>query len=118
MTIKKRAESVELQVQPGQNIFLTVTIGNAQIGGNVVLYKGTSVILAKGEINNLSLGMGADLAGKTLTVVTNILDVNEQTNGVVVTYFFHAATPAVTVFHDTVDNEGDIFSFSVDFIFN
>lgn len=117
MNVKRRTESEELTVGGTENVFLTVTIGNAQIGGNVARFKNSSVILAKGEITNLDLGPGADLCGKTLKVTTNVLDVNEQTNSIVITYFFHACTPPVTFFHDTVTNDGDIFSLSVEFSF-
>jgi hypothetical protein len=118
MALKKRTETVALSVIKKQNILLTITIGNAQIGGNVVRFKNASGILGKGEIQNLDLGLGSDLIGKTLKVTTNILDVNDQTNGVVVTYFFHNCDPAATMFHDTVKDDGDIFSFIVEFNFN
>ena len=99
------------------DVLLTITIGNAQIGGSVVKLKNTATVLAKGEIQNLKLGKKADLQGKTLTITTNILDANEQTNGIVVTYFFHACQTPVTTFNDKVDNDGDVFSFVVDFNF-
>ena len=118
MTIKKSIKTVELTTDPDQEIILTITIGNAQIGGSVVRYKNASTIIGKGEITNLQLGPGADIIEKTLKVTTNVLDVNEQTNGIVVKYFFSGCTPAVTVFHDVVENDGDIFSFQVSFIFN
>jgi hypothetical protein len=117
MAIKKSSKIVSLKAAPDENALLTITIGNAQIGGSVVRFKNSAGIIGKGEIKNLQLGMGAELSGKTLKVTTNILDVNEQTNGIVVTYFFSGCTPAVTVFHDTVANDGDIFSYLVDFNF-
>lgn len=117
MKVKKRTESVSLAADGTGDVLLTITIGNAQIGGSVVKIKNTSTILGKGEIANLRIGTKADLKGKTITVITNILDANEQTNGVVVTYFFHACQSPVTTFNDKVDNDGDIFSFTVDFNF-
>lgn len=117
MKVKKRTESVKLAADGTDDVLLTITIGNAQIGGNIVKNKTTSTVLGKGEIQNLFLGTKKDLQGKTITVTTNILDTNEQTNGVVVTYFFHACQPAVTTFNDKVDNDGDIFSFIIDFNF-
>ena len=118
MARKSRSEIVNLTLSKDQEIFLTITIGNAQIGGNVIKFKGSNIAIAKGEITNLNLGMGADITGKTLRAVTNILDVNGQTNGVVVTYFFHPCTTPVIVFHDTVNNDGDIFTFNVEFNIN
>lgn len=117
MKVKKRTESVKMVADGTDTVILTITIGNAQIGGSVVKNKTTSTIIGKGEIQNLTLGTKAELKGKTITVTTNILDANEQTNGVVVTYFFHACQPPVTTFNDKVDNDGDIFSFIVDFNF-
>ena len=117
MALKKRTESVNLEVQKTENVFLTITIGNAQIGGNFIRFKNSQNVLAKGEVQNLNLGLGSDLIGKALKVTTNILDANSQTNGIVVTYFFQSCTPPVTVFHDTVNNDGDVFSFLVDFNF-
>jgi len=117
MKVKKRTESVNLAPDGTDDVLLTITIGNAQIGGSVVKIKNTATILGKGEIQNLRLGKKTDLQGKTITVTTNILDANEQTNGIVVTWFFHACLPAVTTFNDKVDNDGDIFSFIVDFNF-
>jgi len=117
MKVKKRTESVDLVADGSDNVIVTITIGNAQIGGSVVKIKNTSTVIGKGEIQNLNLGTKAELKGKTITITTNILDTNEQTNGVVVTYFFHACTVPVTTFNDKVDNDGDIFSFIVDFNF-
>lgn len=117
MALKKRSEIVNLTVNQNENVSLTVTIGNAQIGGNFIRFKNSQTVLAKGEVKNLDLGKGSDLIGKTLKVTTNILDANTQTNGIVVTYFFQSCTPPVTVFHDKVNNDGDIFSFLIEFNF-
>ncbi|MBS1563330.1 MAG: hypothetical protein JST39_03025 [Bacteroidetes bacterium] len=117
MKLKKRNESVKLAADGTDDVLVTITIGNAQIGASIVKNKSTGDILAKGEIQNLKLGSKKDLQGKTITITTNILDTNDQTNGVVVTYFFHACNPPVTTFNDKVDNDGDIFSFIVDFNF-
>ena len=117
MAIKKSSKTVSLKAATDEIVFLTITIGNAQIGGNVVRFKNSSDVIGKGEIKNLQLGTGIDLSGSTLKVTTNILDVNEQTNGIVVTYFFSGCIPAATMFHDKVDNDGDIFSYLVEFNF-
>ena len=116
MEVKRRSETLTLTPDDNADVFLTITIGNAQIGGSSVKFN-NSPNVGKGDIENLKLGKGSDLVGKTLEVTTNILDSNEQTNGVVVTYFFSACTPPATVFSDKVDNDGDIFSFEVNFNF-
>jgi hypothetical protein len=117
MALKKVSKSVNLKAVADQNVFLTITIGNAQIGGSVVRFKNSPTIIGKGEIKNLSLGLGSGLIGKVLKVTTNVLDVNQQTNGIVVTYFFHNCAPVVIVFNDTVNSDGDILSYLVDFNF-
>lgn len=116
MQVKSSKKSVDLTPGSNSDIFLTITVGNAQIGGSIVRF-GDSSIIGKGEIENLNLGKGSELFGKTLQVMTNILDVNEQTNGIVVTYFFSSCMPPAVSFFDRVDNDGDIFSFEIEFNF-
>lgn len=119
MKIKTRKEAINSSVtNQNSDVYLTITIGNAQIGGNVIRWKGSSNILAKGEISNLNLGKGSTIVGKTLEIFTNILDVNPMTNGVVATYYFHNATAPSVTFDDTVNNHGDVFSLELDVTFN
>ncbi len=120
MSIKDRDESVDLTIDPTstKNVTLTIVIGNAQIGGNYIIFENDpGTIVAKGDVSNLDLGNGAALIGKTLVVTTNILDSNTSTNKVVATYNFQSCTPAISSFNDTVDNPGDIFSLMVSFNF-
>ena len=117
MPVKKRKEVVNLLVNPNADVVLTITIGNAQIGASAIRFKDSSVILAKGEIKKCKLGKGSSLVGTTLLVTTNILDSNDLTDGVVATYFFGGSQPAVVTFDDKVDNDGDIFSFLLEFNF-
>lgn len=117
MSIKTRETEIGLRViNPEADVYLTITIGNAQIGGTVVKYEDN--ILAKGKIKNLNLGRGSALSGRTILSYTNVLDVNEQTNGVVITYYFHNCEPDVMTLSDKVDNHGDIFSFITYLNFN
>jgi hypothetical protein len=119
MAIKSKNEAVQLKiVDPNSPVILTVTIGNAQIGGSVVFFKATpTVVIAKGEISKLPLGTGNQLKTKVLTVVTNILDSNISSRNVVATYGISNCLPSITVFHDSVDKDGDIFSYHVEFTF-
>ena len=118
MNIKPRTEPpVSVTVDRTSDIFLDITIGNAQIGGSIVRFLNNPSIIGKGTINNLSLGLGQSLVGQTIQVVTNILDVNSVTNGMVVTNFFHNATPATFTYNDTVDADGDIFSLTTQYNF-
>ena len=117
MNIKKVTRpQVTLTADANSTVVLSVTIGNGQIGGNVVSLNGTQ--LAKGTISNLSLGTGASLSGKTLTVVTNVLDVNPATNKIAITHFFYNAEPAVQTQNDTVDDDGDVYSLTATYLFS
>lgn len=113
---KNTSKSISI-VNPNANVYLTVTIGNAQIGGTLVRWKNSATNLGKGIITNLNLGSGSQIKGQTLELFTNIIDVNPATNGVVATYYFHNCNPSTFVLSDSVDNEGDIFSFVTDVTF-
>ena len=105
-------------LNPNADVYVTVTIGNAQIGGTRVSWTNDGIILRKGSITSLNLGPGSGCTGKTLELYTNIVDINEATNGVVVTYYFHNATPATVTLNDQVDADGDFFSFITNANFN
>lgn len=118
MKIKRRTEpAVTVTVDKTNNVYLDITIGNAQIGGSVVRIAGNSTIIGKGIITNLNLGPGQSLAGQTIEIVTNVLDTNSVTNGIVITNYFHNANPAVFPYNDTVDNDGDILSLTTQYTF-
>ena len=118
MNIKKRTEpAVTVNVDKASDIYLDITIGNAQIGGSIVTFVSNTNIIGKGTISNLNLGLGQTLAGQTIQVVTNVLDVNSITNGIVVTNYFHNATPPTFSYNDTVDADGDIFSLTTQYTF-
>src|SRR5688572_26359924 len=116
MPVQKRTEDIqELRLKDGKNLFLTVIIGNAQIGASVVKFKGSSDILAKGEIVQLDIGNAADIAGKKLRVVTRVLDANEATNKIIVTHEFENGTPASFSYEDEVEENQDVFTLTTDY---
>ena len=64
---------------PDSEIYLTITIGNGQIGGSKV--KDGDTYLAKGDLSTqISLGKASVLKDKILDFRTNVLDVNQSTN--------------------------------------
>ncbi|PID95252.1 MAG: hypothetical protein CSA95_00475 [Bacteroidetes bacterium] len=72
---------------PEDEIFLSVKIGNGQIGGNKVSLEGE--VIAKGNLNEPTyIGDVDTLSEKVLTVETNVLDVNGFTNRCVITTSF------------------------------
>lgn len=118
MAIKKRNEPPkDIYVRSYQTVFITVNIGNAQIGGSVLKFKNSTDVLAKGKIRNLKIGKGEDLVGKTLKITTNVLDSNSSTNKISITHDFKNGVPATFPFYDTVDNDGDVFSLTTAYHF-
>lgn len=117
MTIKTKSQVIDLALTLTGRVVFSVTVGNGQIGSSLVTFNDDPAVIAKGVVTNLDLGPAAALKGKTLHVVTNVLDTNNATNGIVITNFFSACTPAATVDTDIVDNDGDVYSLTTDFNF-
>lgn len=118
MAVKKLVRNnLVVKLALHQRVFLTVSIGNAQIGGSVVRWKNKPGIIAKGEVTNLELGLGEEIRGKIVRITTNVLDVNEQTNGVVVNHYFYNGKPALFSYDDRVNNDGDIFQLITEYSF-
>src|SRR5436190_2057144 len=91
-----------------QQLTLTITVGDPQIGGNVVQLNG--VPIAKGEIAGLPIGTGSTLRGKMMTIYTNVLDVNANSNNISITHQFDGAATPTFLYKDIVDSDGDIYS--------
>lgn len=96
-------EEYELEPQPrellksgsNEDIYLSIKIGNGQIGGNVVQSENGAVV-AKGDFTEpVYLGNSNGLKGKLLMVTTNILDVNSATNNCVLTTTFQSESQDV-----------------------
>ena len=65
-------------------IYLSIQIGNGQIGGSKVILEGKQV--AKGNLSQPTfIGNSSKLKGKEITIETNVLDVNHFTNMCVIT---------------------------------
>jgi len=118
MPIKKKTlPAVTVSAAAGQSVFLTITIGNAQIGASLVKFVDSTTLFAKGTIHTLLLGKAEELDGRTLQVITNVLDANPSTNKVVVLHEFKNASPESLEYDDEVPNEGDILSLTRSFTF-
>lgn len=70
-------------VSQGQ-VKLTIIIGDAQLGSSKVALGNKE--LARGEINDLPIGDGSVIAGKTLFIKSVVTDVNDKTNHTSITY--------------------------------
>ena len=118
MAIKKRTEPpADLFVQAGDTIFLTIDIGNAQIGGSILKFEDEPTVFEKGKIKNLETGRADDLIGRTLKITSNVLDSNSSTNKIAITHRFKKAVPDAFQYFDTVNNDGDILSLSTRYNF-
>jgi hypothetical protein len=80
-------DTVEHPVDPGTEVLFTVIIGNAQKGASRIEDENENLI-KKGRIKDFSLGNADDLKGKIYTVFTNVLDVNDASNDVLITHSF------------------------------
>ena len=104
-------------VNDDSHVFLTVIIGNAQVGGTAVMLNGNHV--AKGEIEDLDLGNGSDLRGKGARVTTTVSDINENTNTLVVRYIVTGGNQDIDEERTlTVENDGDAGRFTLALVFN
>jgi hypothetical protein len=74
----------DYSVIDNQNVNLTVTIGDGQIGSSKVKLNGQT--LEGGEITNINVGLGKDIKGKKLTINTTVDKANPQTNKASITY--------------------------------
>lgn len=75
------------EIDEQDKIYLSIQIGNGQIGGSKVIID--SVQVAKGNLAQPTfIGNSSKLVGKEITIETNVLDVNHFTNMCVITTNF------------------------------
>lgn len=114
MEIKKRTEPpADLIVKSGSDVFLTIIVGNRQIGGSKLQFSDEDEPFAKGKIKKEPLGKGKTLFDRKLLVQTNVLDSNTAHNRIIFTHLFHYEDETeIGSFEitDTVDNHEDILS--------
>ncbi len=117
MSVKRRTEPVkEIKVNRDEQIILSVSIGNGQIGSNTVKFRFTSDILGQGEVSNLLLGMGNTIVGRTLRIATRVL-IASPGNKIVITHLFKNGVPAESVYHDEVNDNHDVYTLVTDYLF-
>lgn len=100
-------------------IFLTVTIGDNQVGGTTVVFDGNSIGPVNGEITNLQIGNAGDnLQYKLLICTTDIKDINPATNKTSVTYTLSGGEQSEDFpFTIDVDQQGGFAMYSITFAF-
>jgi len=80
---KAVAHKQEYEVAEGP-IRLTVVVGDRQYGSSMVFLD--QELITNGDIDELPLGTGAELAGRTATVYTLVTDIREKKNEMSVTW--------------------------------
>ncbi len=122
MKIIERTEPLQtITLQGVAKIFLTVTVGNRQIGGAILQFEGDSDPFKKGRIKNLSFDDVNSLNGKCLVIRTNIIDSNPINNRVVFTHkFFEENGNEIKSFvvKDELTEHNDVLSSSAYYTFS
>jgi hypothetical protein len=105
------------KVVNNESVKLSITIGNAQIGGSQVTNMAGD-ILASGRVTNFDLGKGSTLKGTSIKVNTNIIDINDAdpTHRVVTTQRFSSEVKSYK-YEDFATNAGDIVKFQITYNF-
>jgi hypothetical protein len=95
-------------------VFLTITIGDAQIGRSIVFLDDKKVGI--GDFTKFKIGDGEGIKGKTVNIKSIVADVNDMTNKTSITYVLAGGTTdhsfAAT---GTVENDGDAMIFKAHF---
>ncbi|MDH3253178.1 MAG: hypothetical protein OEM41_10330 [Ignavibacteria bacterium] len=98
-------------------VYLTVTIGDGQVGGSSVLWKGE--IIGEGVIQKLKIGgPGEKLRFKTFRCSTRVKDINPSTNRTSVTHNLSGGQKEREfLFAADVTSEGGYATYSITFVF-
>ena len=118
MAIKSKDLGLTNVTVDSDSVYLTITIGNYQIGGSNVQFEDSTTPLAKGDVSHLLLGKKADLIGRTLDIDTTVLDSNASSNNIIITIGLDGTDYSPTQTTDTVDNNGDYYVLTSTFKFN
>jgi hypothetical protein len=94
MPRKAVAYAGKYAVEKGQ-VRLTVLVGDRQYGSSMVFLD--DAFLANGDIDELPLGKGEDLAGKVVTVYTVVTDIRDRRNDISVTWILTGGEKPLTV---------------------
>lgn len=108
MAQQKRTVAIQtLKVSATKMVKLSIVAGNTHIASSILKFKGTNENIAEGKITNQEIGIGSDLVGKTLRVVTTVTK-QGPTQNIVLTHQFTNTTPSKFQFTD-VFNPGNLF---------
>jgi hypothetical protein len=101
---------VDYKVVAANNVVLTITFGNGQLGASTIT--GANAIV--GEVKNWTVGKGDDLRGKKIDIHSVLTDVNASTNRLNGDYALTGGDHPQTIsLESTVENQGDSDRFHV-----
>jgi len=109
--------AVDIVLPANTNIFLTIFIGYAQMGASQVQFAGDPAPIAKGTITHLALGNSNSLKGKTLEILSKVLESNTATMNYIVTHDFSDGTPAHFTTSGAFAASGDILIWNTTYNF-
>lgn len=94
MPRKAIALEKEYPVGEGQ-VRITVMVGDRQFGSSMVFLD--DELLANGDIDELLIGMGAELTGRTATVYTVVTDIRDKKNDMSVSWIIKGGRKALNI---------------------
>jgi hypothetical protein len=104
--LKRVSIETDYKVAAG-NVVLTVVIGDAQMGSSIARLDDRE-LGPPGAIEDLVVGKGASIKGKTLSVKSVVTDVNDKTNHMSISYQLKGgAAPQTVKAEADVEHEGD-----------
>jgi len=111
---QEKTFAVAYEVADDQTLYLTVIIGDGQVGASVV--KLETQILGTHDIEDLEIGEGSEIRSKRLYVKTMVTDINDLTNWTSVTYRLSGGMEDLERTEEIrVDNDGDAAFFRARF---
>lgn len=105
------------RAKPKTPLRLTITVGNAQIGGVNLEWNGK--LTERKRLKNIAIGKaGEDVRGEILGTLVKVKDVNKKTNRTSVTYTFTGGKkPATFKYAMDVEGTGGYVNYNIDFLF-
>ena len=107
------------QVIPGSPVYLTVVIGDGNVGGTSLLWNGETIEQDGDQMTNQCIGgPGENLQGKILHCTTNVQDINPATNKTSVTYTLSGGTQQQDFLFQLNASTGGFVLYNITFVFS
>ena len=94
--VPRKAIAIEHEYGVGTaQVRLTILVGDRQYGSSMVFLD--DELIANGDIDELPIGRGGDLSGRTATVYTVVTDIRDKHNEMSVTWILTGGRKQVTI---------------------